>query len=96
MTTTQWQYLESRPHPWRKQLYIKGRKLKAFTVWSDMIVNELTPEEVAENKELPLAAVYEAIEYCQSNQGLLKREAQEERRRLEEKGISLEPKTAHR
>jgi hypothetical protein len=61
-----------------------------------MIVNELTPEEVAENKELPLAAVYEAIEYCQSNQELLKREAQEERRRLEEKGITLEPKTVAR
>ena len=96
MTTTQWQYLESRPHSWRKQLYIKGRRQKASTVWLDMIVNELTPEEVAENKELPLAAVTEAIEYCQSNQELLKREAQEERRRLEEKGISLEPKTIHR
>ncbi|MGK7894666.1 MAG: hypothetical protein AB4372_13830 [Xenococcus sp. (in: cyanobacteria)] len=96
MTTIQWQYLEQRPHPWRKQLYIKGRRQKAFTVWRDMIVNELTPEEVAENKELPLAAVYEAIEYCQSNQELLKREAEEERRRLEEKGISLEPKTIHR
>jgi hypothetical protein len=96
MTTTQWQYLEKRPHPWRKQLYIKGRKLRAFIVWSDMIVNELTPLEVAENKELPLAAVYEAIEYCESNQELLKREAEEERRRLEEKGINLEPKTVHR
>lgn len=96
MTTTQWQYLESRPHPWRKQLYIRGRRQKAFTVWSDMIVNELTPSEVAENKELPLAAVMEAIEYCEANRELLKKEAQEERRRLEEKGISLEPKTIHR
>jgi uncharacterized protein (DUF433 family) len=93
---TEWQYLESRPHPWRKQLYLKGRRLKAFTVWSDMIANELTPEEVAENKELPLAAVTEAIKYCQSNQELLNREAQEERRRLEEKGISLEPKIVAR
>ncbi len=50
---TQWQYLEKRPHPWRQQLYIKGRKLRAFTVWMDMIVNDLTPEEVAENKEIP-------------------------------------------
>lgn len=24
-----WQYLIARPHPWRKQLYIKGRKLLA-------------------------------------------------------------------
>jgi uncharacterized protein (DUF433 family) len=78
-TQTQWQYLEERPHPWRKQLYIKGRRLKAFTVWMDMLVNELTPEEVADNKELPLAAVKEAIEYCETHQDLLQQEADEER-----------------
>ncbi|MEY2831023.1 MAG: hypothetical protein RLZZ574_281 [Cyanobacteriota bacterium] len=89
---TQWQYLEQRPHPWRQQLYIKGKKLRAFTVWMDMLVNELTPQDVAENKELPLAAVYEAILYCQSNQELLEKEAEEERRRLEAKGISFEPR----
>lgn len=89
---TQWQYLEQRPHPWRQQLYFKGRRLKAFSVWMDMMVNEMSPEEAADNWDLPLAAVREAIEYCSSHQDLLKREAQEERRRLEEKGISLEPK----
>ncbi len=92
MTTTQWQYLEKRPHPWRQQLCFQGRRLKAFDVWSDMIVNEMTPEEAALNWDLPLAAVYEAIEYCETFQPLLKREAEEERRRLEAKGISLEPK----
>ncbi len=95
MTTTQWKHLESRPHPWRKQLYIKGRKLKAFTVWSDMIANDLTPEDVADSKELPLQAVYEAIEYCQTHQELLKLEADEERRYLEERGISVEPRVTH-
>ncbi len=54
---TQWQYLEPRPSSWRQQLYMKGRKLTAFTVWSDMIVNEMTPEEVADSKDLPIAAV---------------------------------------
>lgn len=96
MTATQWQYLEKRPHPWRQQLYLKGRRLRAFTVWMDMLVNELTPEEVAENKELPLAAVREAIEYCETHRDLLEREALEERRKLEAKGISLEPKTVRR
>lgn len=95
MTNNQWQYLESRPHSWRQQLYIKGRRLRAFTVWSDMIANEMTPEEVAESKELPLAAVYEAIEYCETHQDLLKKEAEEERRYLEEHGVSLEPKVIH-
>ncbi len=95
MTNNQWQYLESRPHSWREQLYIKGRKLTAFTVWSDMMVNGETPNDAAENWDLPLAAVQEAIEYCSTHQELLKREAESERRYLEQRGISLEPKVTH-
>jgi len=92
---TQWQYLEKRPHSWRQQLYIKGRKLTAFTVWSDMIVNEMTPEEVADSKELPLAAVLEAIEYCETHEKLLQEEADAERRYLEVRGVDIEPKVTY-
>ena len=88
---TQWQYLETRPSSWRKQLFFKGRRLRPFTVWMTMLVEEMTPEETAEDWDLPLAAVEEAIEYCQTHQDLLKREAEEERRYLEERGINLEP-----
>ena len=94
-SSTQWQYLELRPSSWRKQLYIKGRKLTAFTVWSDTIANDETPEEAAENWELPLEAINEAIEYCSSHQELLIEEAEEERRYLEERGVILEPKITH-
>ena len=94
-TKTQWQYLEQRPDSWRKQLYLVGRKLTAFTVWSDMIVNGDTLEETAENWDLPLLAVKEAIEYCEANQELLKQEAEEERRYLEERGVILEPPITH-
>ncbi len=89
-----WQYLVTRPHPWRRQLYIKGRKLLASTVWQDMMVNEMSPEQAAENWDLPLRAIYEVIRYCESHRELLKLEADEERYRLEEKGVSLEPTTA--
>jgi len=91
----EWQYLVSRPHPWRKQLYIKGRKLRAFSVWRDMIVNELSLEEAADNWDLPLAAVSEAIGYCESHQELLKLEAEEEGYRLAQEGVSVEPKNSH-
>ena len=67
----------------------------AFTVWMDMIVNQMTPEEVADSKELPLAVVHEAIEYCETHQDLLKQEAEAERRYLKEKGVSLEPQITH-
>ncbi len=92
---TQWQYLEKRPHSWRQQLYIKGTRIKASVIYSDMIVNEITPTEAVDNWELPLAAIQEIIEYCQTYQELLKSEAQEERRRLEAKGVLLEPKITH-
>lgn len=94
-TQTQWQYLEPRPDSWRQQLYFKGRKLTAFGLWSDMMVNSETPEEAADNWELPLDAVLEAIKYCETHQELLRKEASEERRYLEERGISLEPKVTH-
>jgi hypothetical protein len=59
----------------------------------DMMINEEAPEAAAENWDLPLAAIQEVIEYCQSHAKLLQKEAREERRRLEEKGISLEQRT---
>ncbi|MEH2193104.1 MAG: hypothetical protein V7K98_10750 [Nostoc sp.] len=89
-----WQYLVARPHPWRKQLYIKGHKLLASTVRYDMIANQMSPEQAAENWDLPLSAIYEVIRYCESHQELLKLEAQEERYRLEEKGVPFESTNA--
>ncbi len=93
--TSEWQYLVARPHPWRRQLYIKGRKLLASTVWRDMIANQMSAEEAADNWNLPLAAIHEAVSYCESHAELLKLEAEEERYRLEEQGVSLEPKTTY-
>lgn len=86
----------ARPHPWRRQLYIKGRKLLASTVWQDAIANEMSPKQAAENWDLPLTAIYEVIQYCETHQELLKLEADEERYLLEEKGVSLEPSAASR
>ncbi|MEG3833488.1 hypothetical protein QUB36_29505 [Microcoleus sp. AT8-B1] len=89
-----WQYLIARPHPWRKQLYIKGRKLLASTIWRDMTANQMSPEQAAENWDLPLSAIYEAIDYCQNNQEILKLEADEERYRLEVKGVQVQSTNA--
>ncbi len=95
-TETQWQYLESRPQSWRSSLYLKGRKLRAHTVWSDMLVNGDPPQLAASNWDLPLAAIQEVIRYCETHQFLLQQEAEEERRYLEERGVVLEPPVTHR
>ena len=89
-----WQYLAKRNHPWRKQLYIKGRKLLAATVWQDIIANKMTQEEAAENWNLPLDAIAEVLRYCESHQDLLKLEADEAYYRLVSKGASFESKFA--
>ena len=47
-----------------------------------MILKKETLEEAAENRNLPLAAIQEVIEYCQINRELLKEEAQEKHYRL--------------
>lgn len=90
-TAEQWKYLIQRPHPWRRQLYVKGRRLLAATVWQDMQANELSLEQTAKNFSLPVEAVIEIIRYCEINQELLKMEADEERHRLEAKGAIIEP-----
>jgi uncharacterized protein (DUF433 family) len=88
-----WQYLVERSHPWRKQLYIKGRKLLASTVWQDMMANGMSVEQAAENWDLPITAIEEAISYCETHQDLLKLEANEERYRLEAQGATIEAVT---
>lgn len=84
-----WKYLVSRPHPWRRQLHVKGRCLLASTVWQDIIENELNSEEAAENFDLPLDAIDEIIRYCEANKELIKMEAQEELYRLKEWVVNI-------
>ncbi|MEI8281108.1 MAG: hypothetical protein WCG75_01765, partial [Armatimonadota bacterium] len=74
-----WTYLCLRPHSWRKQLSVKGHKVLASTLYIDSIANNLTPEEVAEDYDIPLAAVREAIRYSQANLDLINMEADEEK-----------------
>ena len=89
-------YLVARPHPWRRQLFVKGRRLRTFTVWMDMQSNGMTPEEAADNWDLPLEAIQEIRRYCGEQRALLEMEAEEERRRVLEEGIRLEPPAARR
>lgn len=95
-TIGNWKYLVEHSHPWKKQLYVKGRKLPAASVWIGMKVNKLNAEEAAENWDLPIEAIHEIIRYCEDNKNLLEMEANEEMRLLEQKGINIEPQTADR
>jgi hypothetical protein len=91
LRSADWTYLVSRPHPWRRQLYVKGRRLPASVVWSDLLTNGMSAEGAAENWDLPVAAIEEIVRYCEANRALLAMEADEERRWLEERGVALGP-----
>lgn len=95
-TMAKWLYLVAQAHPWKKQLFVKGRKLPAAAVWTGMLANNLSVQQAAENWELPVDAVQEILEYCQTNKVLLEMEAQEELRILEEKGIGIVAKNSRR
>jgi uncharacterized protein (DUF433 family) len=92
-SSRRWYYLVERSHPWRRQLCVKGRNMTVGQLVSTVRANRLTPEQASEDLELPLPAIYEALAYHAENQGLIDLEACEERRRLLERGVALEPKT---
>jgi len=87
-----YQYLVSRPHPWRKQLFIKGRNMTVAHLIYSIRTNKLSPEEAAQNYDLPLEAIEEAMQYYALNRELIEIEALEEKRILKEKGYNVEPK----
>lgn len=87
-----WQYLVARPHRWRRQLSVKGRNMTVGQLVSTIRANRYTPEQASDDLELPPAAINEALSYYAENRELIEMEACEERRRVSERGYSLEPK----
>lgn len=81
-----YQYLVTRPHPWRRQLYLKGRNMTVGQLISTMQANHLTPEETADDLELPVEQVKEALAYYELHRDLVETEAREEAARLAAKG----------
>lgn len=86
LTFQNYQYLTARPHPWKKQLVLKGRNMTVGQLISTMQANNLTDEEAADDLDLPLEQIREARAYYQAHQTLVDLEAQEEAARLASKG----------
>jgi len=86
-----WQYLVRRQHPWRQQLYIKGRNLTARQLIGAMKANQLDEAAAAADYRLPVEAVREALAYVEKNKELLETEAEIERLMLKRGGASRGP-----
>ena len=68
-TRRDWKYLERRPGSSYQQLCIKGKRIWARTLYCQSMSEKepRTPTQFAEDWGVPLEAVQEAIEYCQSD-----------------------------
>jgi hypothetical protein len=81
----QWKWLERDPKSSLKQLSIKGRRIRALSVYRDTLgEGAMTPEEVAADRDLPLEAVLEAIKYCQSDPPEIREDFEAEERMIAE------------
>ena len=91
MTTkaqTLYQHLESRPGSNYRQLFLKGRRIRAAVV--DEAIHgpdPFTPEEFASEYQVPLAAVLEALDYVAQNRPLVEQERDHEAARLHARGL---------
>jgi uncharacterized protein (DUF433 family) len=83
--TNRYMHLERRPGSNYKQLFVKGRRIRAEILYRQTIGNDArTPQQVAADYELPLEAVQEAIQYCIENPQALQADRDREQANLHE------------
>jgi uncharacterized protein (DUF433 family) len=87
---TTWNHLAPNPKSAYKQLFIKGRRIRARTLYGMyMSADEpMTPAEIAADYDLPLEAVEEAIAYCQTDPPEIREDFQREERIMEATGMN--------
>src|SRR5688500_7355402 len=90
----QWKYLAPKPGSAYKQLFIKGTRIPARTLYGQIVSQEEpefpnpTPEELAADYGLPVEAVLEAIAYCESNPPEIREDYAREEAIMEAKGMN--------
>jgi uncharacterized protein (DUF433 family) len=77
-----WKHLVQRIYSWRKQPYIQGRNLTVRQLVGTIKANHLTPEEAAEDQDLPIDAIREALEFAEKYPHLSQSDAEFEKHLL--------------
>jgi uncharacterized protein (DUF433 family) len=85
-----WQYLGPNPKSCYKQLFIKGTRIRARVLYGLFRSAEepMTPVQIAEEFDLPLEAVQEAIAYCEGNPPEIAQDLAREERLMEASGVN--------
>jgi len=87
-----YKYLAPRPDSHYRQFFYTERKIFAQTLYRETVgVDPRTPEEVAHDYDVPVEAVYEAIDYCLKNEDLLRKEREEEQALIKARGLDQPP-----
>ena len=77
--TNHYQHLERRPGSNYKQLFVKGRRIRAEVLYRQTVGEDArSPAEVARDYEVPLEVVQEAVDYCLQNQDVLREDRERE------------------
>lgn len=82
----EWKWLEHDPKSSLKQLSVKDRRIRARTLYGMFVSDEYprTPEQIASDYDLPVEAVLEAIDYCQTDPPEIREDFEAEERSIEE------------
>src|SRR3954453_5216862 len=94
-TEPQYQHLEARPGSNYRQLFLKGRRIRAAVV--DETVHgpdPRTPEEFAQDYQVPLDAVREALDYVARNRSLIEQERDREAGDIRARGLDRNSKAS--
>ena len=94
---TEWKHLAPNPKSAYRQLFIKGRRIRAWVIYCDHVAQDMTAEQIAEDRGLPVEVVRECIAYGATNprevRGDLIREEEHMRAAgMFEPGYKLNPK----
>ena len=86
-----YRYLVTRSEKGRQQPYLKGRNMTVGQLVYKMRANQLSAEQAAEDMDLPVEQVVEALAYYHTHRELIESEVEEEKRYLLSHGVELEP-----
>jgi uncharacterized protein (DUF433 family) len=85
---TQYQNLEPRPGSNYRQLFLKGRRIRAAVVYEAVHgPDPYTPEEFARDYGVPLEAIHEALDYVANNLSLIEAERDREAADVRARGL---------
>ena len=91
-TQVHYRHLESRPGSNYRQLWVKGRHSRAEVLYRVTVGAERrAAQEVAQDYDLPVEAVHEAIDYAMNNQALLEAERTRAEARMQQLGLHKPP-----